>query len=456
MKITYLGDWDERYHALVAKNLSMYPAVPILRLEPIMAYDYKAWCCNHIWLHKPPLFLYQMALSMKIFGVSLISARLPSVLMGTLLIYLVYRITTLIYDSYAGLWASLLCSTSYYLIGLCNGITDMDHNDMAFLFYNTISIWAFYEFIFNPRVKWLYILGIATGLAILCKWMAALLPLGVMAIFLIINKYKLRKQYLIHITLSSILGLVLALSWYIYIFKYYPKESSFEMSYNASHLWKVIENHSGNVLFYLGTLIESHGIWFLIMIIWGSYHSFIYHKRFEWLWLLLFIGVPYLVFSLAATKMPGYVIMASPLFFAISAYGLTKLGDRFGEKSVSLIFMALVVSVLNMHPMDTYKNYCFESRPRAITKKQNAVQYSMINQKVPQGYTLWNVKGLEDIDAMFFADRNVYSWCMTEPEYKLLKSQGVKIAVVNDHGAMKVPQYLRKDSSVIMVDLLLK
>jgi hypothetical protein len=80
----------------------------------------------------------------------------------------------------------------------------------------------------------------------------------------------------------------------------------------------------------------------------------------------------------------------------------------------------------------------------------------MINQKVPQGYTLWNVKGLEDIDAMFFADRNVYSWCMTEPEYKLLKSQGVKIAVVNDHGAMKVPQYLRKDSSVIMVDLLLK
>ena len=45
----FLHDWDERYHALVAKNLSQYPFKPMLRVDPIMAYDMEAWCCNHIW-----------------------------------------------------------------------------------------------------------------------------------------------------------------------------------------------------------------------------------------------------------------------------------------------------------------------------------------------------------------------------------------------------------------------
>ncbi|HLF65156.1 MAG TPA: hypothetical protein VI603_15435, partial [Saprospiraceae bacterium] len=46
----YLQDWDERFHALVAKNMIEHPFKPMLRINPIMPYDYTAWCCNHIWV----------------------------------------------------------------------------------------------------------------------------------------------------------------------------------------------------------------------------------------------------------------------------------------------------------------------------------------------------------------------------------------------------------------------
>ncbi len=78
----FLHDWDERYHALVARNLMDAPLRPMLRAIPALPYNYKAWCCNHVWLHKQPLFLWQMALAMKVFGTNVVALRLPSALLA--------------------------------------------------------------------------------------------------------------------------------------------------------------------------------------------------------------------------------------------------------------------------------------------------------------------------------------------------------------------------------------
>ena len=48
-----LHAWDERYHALVAKNLIGHPWVPTLYDKPVLAYDFKNWTANHVW-RKPP------------------------------------------------------------------------------------------------------------------------------------------------------------------------------------------------------------------------------------------------------------------------------------------------------------------------------------------------------------------------------------------------------------------
>ena len=47
-----LHEWDERFHALVAKNLIADPLKPTLYRSPAVAYDYRDWTSNHVWLHQ--------------------------------------------------------------------------------------------------------------------------------------------------------------------------------------------------------------------------------------------------------------------------------------------------------------------------------------------------------------------------------------------------------------------
>jgi len=44
----YLHDWDERYHALVAKNMLRHPFLPTLYETPLLSFDYKSWTGNHV------------------------------------------------------------------------------------------------------------------------------------------------------------------------------------------------------------------------------------------------------------------------------------------------------------------------------------------------------------------------------------------------------------------------
>ncbi len=88
----FLHPWDEQFHALVAKNLLHDWWRPVLRANPVLPYDYRAWANNYVWLHKQPLFLWQMALSLKAVGISEVAVRLPSALLGTLFVWPVYRL----------------------------------------------------------------------------------------------------------------------------------------------------------------------------------------------------------------------------------------------------------------------------------------------------------------------------------------------------------------------------
>ena len=76
----FLIIWDEQYHALVAKNMMNNPFKPTLYSIPLLEYDYKNWTGNHIWVHKQPLFLWQMALSLKIVGINEMAIRIPSII----------------------------------------------------------------------------------------------------------------------------------------------------------------------------------------------------------------------------------------------------------------------------------------------------------------------------------------------------------------------------------------
>ncbi|MEZ4984025.1 MAG: glycosyltransferase family 39 protein [Saprospiraceae bacterium] len=104
----FLGEWDERFHALVAKNLMEHPLKPTLYDDPVLPYDYREWSANHVWLSKPPLALWLMAGSMSLLGTGLFALRLPALLVSLASVYLTFLIGRRLFDTRTALTAALL------------------------------------------------------------------------------------------------------------------------------------------------------------------------------------------------------------------------------------------------------------------------------------------------------------------------------------------------------------
>ena len=131
----YLHEWDERYHALVAKNLSQHFLTPTLYENPILPYDLRSWISNHIWLHKPPVPLWIMALSLKTFGINEIALRFPSILFSTATIWMTFRIGEKLSGYKVAILGAFLMSIQGLIIEQSGGRVPTDHIDLYFLFF---------------------------------------------------------------------------------------------------------------------------------------------------------------------------------------------------------------------------------------------------------------------------------------------------------------------------------
>src|SRR4029079_6525281 len=95
---------DESFHAIVAKNLLKHPLVPTLIERPYLrAAD---WQSEHIWLHKPVLPLWQIAISFLIAGTNTLALRLPSALLSTAAVWITFGLGRDLFDKTAGLIAA--------------------------------------------------------------------------------------------------------------------------------------------------------------------------------------------------------------------------------------------------------------------------------------------------------------------------------------------------------------
>jgi 4-amino-4-deoxy-L-arabinose transferase-like glycosyltransferase len=137
----FFHSWDERFHALVAKNFTKHWLTPTLIDSSLLPLDHTYWVNTHIWLHKQPLFLWQMALSIRLFGLTEFAVRLPSMLMTAMLIPVIYKTGERIFSKRTGFIAALMFSCYEPILELISGFGNTEHNDTAFIFYVTISIY---------------------------------------------------------------------------------------------------------------------------------------------------------------------------------------------------------------------------------------------------------------------------------------------------------------------------
>jgi 4-amino-4-deoxy-L-arabinose transferase len=191
----FLHIWDERFHALVARNMMGNPFVPVLRANPVFPADHTNWTQSHIWLHKQPLFMWQMAISMKIFGAAEYAVRYPSVIMGTLMIPMVYQVTKFISNDkrVSLITAGLFCFSNFH-VELVGGMRSMDHNDLALEFYVLASIWSLVRYEKTKKKYWIVLIGLCSGAAILTKWLIGLFVFLLLGVKILLQTKKWQER----------------------------------------------------------------------------------------------------------------------------------------------------------------------------------------------------------------------------------------------------------------------
>ena len=453
----FLHDWDERFHALVASNMIDEPFRPMLLTHPNPGYDYKLWCCNNIWLHKPPLFLWQMALSMRAWGVELWSMRLPSVLMGALLVFPISRMGKLLGNSAAGYYAAVLYTFAYNQLEMISGNEGMDHNDVAFSFYVTLSLWAWFEFIHRGQsIRWAIWIGIFAGAAVLCKWLAGMLVYGVWGIDWLFQPSPPSRLQRLRGYLSSIgVALAVILPWQFYTWWKFPLEAAYEQGMNARHIFEVVERHEGDWSYYLE--------WFPIQ--YGTGLWILFGAGFVFLWrtaterrlsrgISASIVAVYAFFSLvAATKMPSFVYFIAPMVYLICGWGLAWLDqvldpDRYTWKgSLAFLGMISVCCYLTLEPRRILSRH-FQLTPAESAARHRKINntriYRQLDKWTPDGCTVYNCTG--ELEAMFFSHRVAYGMAPTRDEFKAKKDRGDCIAIFDDPDDLGVPGFIKEDS----------
>lgn len=454
----FLHPWDERFHALVAKNLIDHPLVPTLRENPITPYDYKDWASNHIWLHKQPLFLWQMALSMAIFGKTVFAARIPSAIMGAIMVFFIYRIGRNLKSPNAGYFAALLWAFCFYSLLLAMGVQTNDHNDMSFCFYVTGAIWAFSEYSSKPSWKWSVIIGLFAGCAVLVKWLTGMIIYGGWGIAVLITPFWRKKlsSYL-HIMLALFVSVTIFLPWQIYIFTKYPKIAEHEFELNRRHIYEVVEGHSGNWDYYLGSLdiyLGEH-LWILMVI--GLGCLFLLNTRKQLVWAILFhLIVSLAFFSTIPTKLPSYIFLVVPQMLIITGVGLDFIWCRFSTllpyNTIKKILFLIIGLVLGLHILrpSAINNYYTknESPPKFILSNRDRLNHNCqifkrLDSATKKGTYIMGAVKWSYINAMFHSNTRVVRGVPSPEVLRDLKEKEVPLATFQN-----APDSIKQDPEI--------
>ena len=341
----FLHEWDERYHALVAMNMIDSPFFPKLYQDPILPYNYQHWGSNHIWVHKQPFPLWCMALSMKVFGVNEIALRIPTILLSTLCIYCTFLIARSFFGIKVALLATFIHAIHGLTIELTGGRVATDHIDVFYLGLIEISILFGLYHAKSRKLTYLVLMSVFCGLAILTKWLPALVVFPIWMTFWL----KFQRNNFLGVVKYGLAALVFVLivaaPWQIWITYQFPIEADWTSKLNVKRIFAGIDGHGQPFYYHFNKIRIIFGEFIYVPMIWILY-IFYKKRRYSFLFLIIWIFVPLLFFSVVKTKMQAYLLFTAPAFFILTALFFRYLYFIHRKTSTPKLLMLLMVGLL--------------------------------------------------------------------------------------------------------------
>ncbi len=402
-------DWDERFHALVAKNLMADPLRPLLYREPLLPFAAGDWGGGHVWLHKQPLPLWCMAASMKLLGAGVVAMRLPSLLLSAFSVWLTWRMGRRWFDERIGLWAAFFQSVNGLVIEIGSGRVATDHVDLFFMVMVQVSIWFVVGQAERPDWRRLVGCGLFMGLAMLCKWLPGLLALP---IFWVCSAVGLRSKIG---QSAAMLGIAAAvfLPWQVFAAARFPAEFWVEVRHNARHFSESLDGQGGPFWFFLDRARVNWGELVYLPFGWLAVQFFLNKEDRRLRLLAVWIGLPCIFFSAAQTKMQGYVLFAAPAVFLLAGLFL----EKFEWKKLPRLPMVLRVAFTALAV-----RYCLERvKPLADRSAEWAVRHKieLLARSHPPTEKLVVVNCPAAKQVMFFTPFTAYEWASPEQRQQL-------------------------------------
>ncbi|HEV2459299.1 MAG TPA: glycosyltransferase family 39 protein, partial [Ktedonobacterales bacterium] len=177
---TYIGSWDEAFHAVVALHLAQHPLQPTLydiaALTPPTALN---WNNTHFWLHIPPVGMWSAALSMRLLGYTPFALRLPGLLFAVSGMVVTYVLGRRLYGRAAGLAGAAFTGLAPYTLLLGQGYVFGDMTDTPLLLLTPVTVLGLLLAYRSGRLRWLVLGGAGLGLCYITKGSEGIAPLGI-------------------------------------------------------------------------------------------------------------------------------------------------------------------------------------------------------------------------------------------------------------------------------------
>jgi 4-amino-4-deoxy-L-arabinose transferase-like glycosyltransferase len=336
--------------------------------------DYLAPRSNGLyWFDKPPLALWEAALSFRLFGVNEFAARFPVAVAATLLVLLTWWFGARYFGRRAGLLAGAMLALNPLFLGTARQMTMDIHQSLwfavamvcFFLGYTTdretAGQGAVQSKIQNRKSNiWYYGFWAGCGLAFMAKGAPGLMPIFVALVFVIVHERFRLRPILARIWEANLLpGIALMLAvilpWHYLMYR--AAGPVFLQEYFWHHHVQILNgkdfNHAQPFWYYVPALLAGFFPW-SIFLPWAlkTEGAAATARRFVLIWAV----VLFLLFSLVVSKVVSYLLpmyAAAALlvgdWMARALAARQEKGLRRGSAAVALLAMAgLVFAVVKL------------------------------------------------------------------------------------------------------------
>jgi 4-amino-4-deoxy-L-arabinose transferase-like glycosyltransferase len=283
---------------------------------------------------KPVLLYWLQATAYRAFGVNEFAARLPSALAGIVALLLINDLGRRMFGATTGFLAALVGASTLLVCALSHSAT----TDALLLACTVLTFHTTWRGLAAPGGRWLVPAGAAAGLAVLAKGPVGVALPGAVILLFLLTERQLSRLWSPWLVGGVLAFLVVAVPWYALVGWRTGGEflRVFLLGENVGRFLEPMERHGGPVIYHPLALLAGFAPWsvFLLPAAWFAVRGVRAPgpERAAYRFLVCWAAGYLVFFSLAATKLPNYLLPAYPPLAILTA----DLLDRWRRGAIRL------------------------------------------------------------------------------------------------------------------------